>query len=136
MLGNAAVSCKTVPYLLGKGENGYVGRTGADVYAAAWELGGGALLDLLAEESHRYKAYGIETKAPNRFPVGWTPRTFQVVPEPFSEEDEMINSTVKMVRHRIAAAFGELLEFMYTDDGSTVHDDRNRKVRRDQYGLE
>jgi hypothetical protein len=48
----------------------------------------------------------------------------------------MINSTMKMVRHRITAAYGELLEFMYTDDGSTVHNDRNREVLRDRYGLE
>jgi long-chain acyl-CoA synthetase len=58
------------------------------------------------------------------------------LPEPFSEENKMINSTMKMVRHRITAAYGELLEFMYTDDGSTVHNDRNREVLRDRYGLE
>ena len=39
-----------------------------------------------------------------KFPTKWIPSLFQVIEIPFSEENQMINSTLKMVRHKIQLA--------------------------------
>lgn len=92
-----------------------------------------ALLDELEAAFHRYKE---DERTAHRFPVQWTPRTFQIVPDPFSEENKMINSTMKMVRYKINEAYGELLEYMYTDPGERVRNDKNRAVLRDRFELD
>ena len=38
---------------------------------------------------------------------------FQIVEEEFSEENQMINSTLKMVRHKITETYRDKLELMY-----------------------
>ncbi len=48
-----------------------------------------------------------------KFPVKWIPSNFQVIEEPFSEENQMINSTLKMVRHRITETYQDRLDIMY-----------------------
>lgn len=56
------------------------------------------------------------TKQPeflDKFPTKWIPSNFQIVEEEFSEENQMINSTLKMVRHRITETYKDKLELMY-----------------------
>ena len=48
-----------------------------------------------------------------KFPVKWIPSNFQIVEEEFSEENQMINSTLKMVRHKITETYRDKLELMY-----------------------
>jgi long-chain acyl-CoA synthetase len=59
------------------------------------------------------------TKQPeflDKFPVKWIPSNFQIVEEEFSEENHMINSTLKMVRHKITETYLDKLELMYGKD--------------------
>lgn len=111
------------------------------------------LLAELEQEFHRYRTEesgahggtsskgtgsvsGRASDRAGRFPIQWTPRTFQIVPEPFSEENKMINSTMKMVRYRISEVYAELLEYMYTEPGGQLYNDRNRAVLRDRFNVE
>ncbi|UCE94133.1 MAG: AMP-binding protein [Flavobacteriaceae bacterium] len=48
-----------------------------------------------------------------KFPGKWIPSNFQVLEEPFTEENKMINSTLKMVRHKITETYRERLDMMY-----------------------
>ena len=61
----------------------------------------------------------------NRFPEKWLPATFQVLPEPFTEANRMINSTMKMVRHRILETHSERVEYMYTPEGASFVNPKN-----------
>ena len=49
----------------------------------------------------------------DKFPVKWIPSNFQIVEEEFSEENQMINSTLKMVRHKITETYQDKLDLMY-----------------------
>ncbi|MCF7928347.1 MAG: AMP-binding protein [Spirochaetales bacterium] len=60
-----------------------------------------------------------------RFPSLWIPHTFSILPEPFTEENRMINSTMKMVRYKIVEAFEEELDFLYSNEGYNWQNQRN-----------
>jgi len=49
----------------------------------------------------------------DKFPGKWIPSNFQIIGEEFSEENQLINSTLKMVRHRITERYQERLDLMY-----------------------
>ena len=48
-----------------------------------------------------------------KFPGKWIPTNFQLIAEEFSEENQMINSTLKMVRHKITETYQNRLDLMY-----------------------
>ena len=56
------------------------------------------------------------------------PAVFQIVPVPFSDKDGTVNSTMKIVRHRIASIYSELIEYSFTPKGSNTNNDRNRET--------
>lgn len=64
----------------------------------------------------------------NQFPAQWLPATFIILEEPFSEENHMINSTMKMVRHKIREAYQDKIDFMYSTGGNKVVNDINLQV--------
>ncbi len=51
----------------------------------------------------------------NKFPTRWLPATFAIAPEPFSEQNKQLNSTMKMVRHNIVKAYKNLIDIMAKD---------------------
>lgn len=54
-----------------------------------------------------------------KFPGKWVPSNFQIIAEAFSEDNQMINSTLKMVRHKITETYQNRLDLMY---GSKAQD--------------
>jgi long-chain acyl-CoA synthetase len=48
-----------------------------------------------------------------KFPGKWIPSNFQIIAEAFSEDNQMINSTLKMVRHRITETYQNRIDLMY-----------------------
>ena len=59
------------------------------------------------------------------FPDRWLPACFAVLSEPFSEQNQMINSTMKMVRGKIEKAYADRIEYMYTSEGKQLLNPRN-----------
>ena len=53
-----------------------------------------------------------------KFPPKWTPTTLYIASEQFSEENKMINSTLKMVRHKITSHYQSEIDIMYDSGGS------------------
>jgi len=53
------------------------------------------------------------------FQKKWLPSIFRIANEQFSEENKMINSTMKMVRYKITEEYKNLIEVMYTNWGKT-----------------
>ena len=66
----------------------------------------------------------------NQFPEKWIPSTFQIVDEPFTEQNHMINSTMKMVRHKIQEVYHDRIELMYTPEGSNSVNETNKEAVR------
>lgn len=61
----------------------------------------------------------------DQFLAKWIPVTFQIAPEEFSDENQMVNSTMKMVRHKIQEAYQEEIDYMYTPEGAKVVNEKN-----------
>ncbi len=72
-----------------------------------------ALASLLGEEFARLRT---GDRYRSRFPSQWIPSVFRILPEAFSEENRMINSTMKMVRYRIIERYADEIESMYAAD--------------------
>jgi long-chain acyl-CoA synthetase len=61
------------------------------------------------------------------FPERWMPSTFAVLKEPFTEQNQMINSTMKMVRGKIEKAYAARIDYMYTAEGKKIFNEENFK---------
>ena len=59
------------------------------------------------------------------FPHRWLPSTFAVLPEPFTEQNGMVNSTMKIVRNKVEKAYADRIEYMYTPDGKNIFNQEN-----------
>ena len=86
------------------------------------EEGRKAALKKMEEELNKYKKGG---EFEGMFPERWLPSTFAVLPEPFTEQNQMINSTMKMVRGKIEKAYAKRIEFLYTPEGKQILNEKN-----------
>ncbi len=64
----------------------------------------------------------------DKFPKKWIPSSFQILEEEFSEDNKMINSTLKMVRHKITETYQNRLDLMYGSDAQKLALEENIKV--------
>lgn len=64
----------------------------------------------------------------NQFPEIWIPKTFVIAEELFTEQNQMINSTMKMVRHKVLENYKDLVESMYLDEGLQPMNNYNRNA--------
>jgi long-chain acyl-CoA synthetase len=53
------------------------------------------------------------------------PVAFAILSEPFSEQNRMINSTLKVARGEVESVYDETLKFLYTPEGKIITNDRN-----------
>ncbi|HET6559730.1 MAG TPA: AMP-binding protein [Prolixibacteraceae bacterium] len=79
-------------------------------------------LKIIQSEVDAYKAGG---KFANSFPERWLPASIAVLPEAFTEQNQLLNSTLKMVRGKITERFKEELEFIYTPEAKNIQNKMN-----------
>ncbi len=94
-------------------------RNGHDLTS---ESGARAALETIMQQLATFRRGGEHA---GMFPERWLPAVIAVLPEPFSEKNRMINSTMKMVRPAIERAYAERLKFIYTPDGKNLHNSLN-----------
>ncbi len=86
------------------------------------EEGRKAALKLIDASVARFKKGGdLETMFPDR----WLPTGLAILAEPFTEQNQMINSTMKMVRGKIEKAYAERLNYLYTTEGKQLMNQQN-----------
>ncbi len=86
------------------------------------EEGRKAAVKKLEEELAKYKKGG---EFEGMFPERWLPTAFAVLAEPFTEQNQMINSTMKMVRGKIEKAYAARIDYMYTAEGKQPQNQQN-----------
>lgn len=59
------------------------------------------------------------------FPERWLPAAFAVLPEPFTEQNHMVNSTMKIVRGKVEKAYADRIDYAYTPEGKALLNPRN-----------
>ena len=74
------------------------------------------------KELNKYKKGG---EFEGMFPERWLPSTFAILPEPFTEQNQMINSTMKMVRGKIEKAYAQRIDSLYTSEGKQIFNQEN-----------
>ena len=79
-------------------------------------------LKIIQHEFDEYKAGG---KYADSFPERWLPTTITILPEAFTEQNHLLNSTMKMVRGKISEYFNDELEFLYTPEAKNIVNQRN-----------
>ena len=89
------------------------------------EEGGIAALNLIQSELDEYRKGG---KFEAMFPQRWLPAAIVVLEEGFTEENHLMNSTLKIVRGKIAEQYADLIDFLYTPDAKKISNDRNMNV--------
>ena len=91
-------------------------------YDLTTEEGRKDALKKLEKELNKYKKGG---DFEGMFPERWLPSTFGVLAEPFTEQNQMINSTMKMVRGKIEKAYATRIDFLFTPEGKQLMNQEN-----------
>ena len=84
-------------------------------------------LKLIQGEVNAYKAGG---KFGNSFPERWIPTTIAILPEAFTEQNQLLNSTTKMVRGKVTEYFKDELEYLYTPEAKNIQNKMNLEALR------
>ena len=80
------------------------------------------MLELLQDEVNMYRKGGRLFGA---FPERWLPAAVCVLPEPWTEQNHFLNSSMKVVRGRVEEAYKANMEFAYTPEGKNIVNDMN-----------
>lgn len=68
---------------------------------------------ILQQLTKDFHAYVDHPNYHGHFPNLWLPKLFVILPEPFTEQNHMLNSTMKMVRHKVMENYQQLIDAMY-----------------------
>ena len=84
-----------------------------------------AALRLLEGEIGAFREGG---KHAGMFPARWLPAAVAILGEGFTEQNHLLNSTLKMVRGKIAEFYGTRLEHLFTPEAKDIVHPQNRTV--------
>jgi long-chain acyl-CoA synthetase len=79
-------------------------------------------LEIIKQEVDAYRKGG---KFEGMFPERWLPTSIIVLPEAFTEQNHLLNSTMKMVRGKITEYFKVEMDFIYTPDSKEITNLKN-----------
>lgn len=80
------------------------------------------ILSILGAEINAYRVGG---KYAEMFPQRWLPSSIAILREGFTEDNNMLNSTLKMVRPKINEHYTDLLEYLYTPEAKDIKNNQN-----------
>ena len=72
------------------------------------------------------KAYSGKGKHAGHFPERWLPACFAILPEAFTDKNQMLNSTMKMVRGKVSQKYAHTFEFLYTPAARNAVNETNK----------
>ena len=85
------------------------------------EEGKKAMLQKIQDEVNEYK----NGKFAGMFPEQWLPKAIAVLPEAFTEQNHMVNSTMKIVRGKVEEYYADRIEYAYTLEGKELFNEKN-----------
>lgn len=88
----------------------------------ASEAGKKAMLGKIQDEVNMFRKGGRHF---GMFPERWLPAAVCVLPEPFTEKNHMVNSTMKVVRGKVEKAYEDRMAFAYTAEGKNICNEMN-----------
>ncbi|NVO20113.1 MAG: AMP-binding protein [Bacteroidetes bacterium] len=88
-------------------------------------------LHMLEKELQHYKGHGHYNKM---FPQRWLPAAVGILSESFTEENHLMNSTMKMVRGKITDRYQKRIQKLYTSEGKDFFNEENLKAMGELLG--
>jgi long-chain acyl-CoA synthetase len=79
-------------------------------------------LEILQDDMNRYKKGGIYA---DKFPERWLPAAIGVLSEGFTEQNQLMNSTMKIVRGKITEHYAYRIDYLYTPEGKNIVNEMN-----------
>jgi long-chain acyl-CoA synthetase len=80
------------------------------------------IIQLIESQIDQFLAGG---KHEEMFPHRWLPSTFSIIEDGFTEDNQLLNSTLKIVRPKINEYFKDRIAYMYTPQGKNIFNDQN-----------
>jgi long-chain acyl-CoA synthetase len=80
-----------------------------------------AMLQKIQDEVNEYR----NGKFAGMFPEQWLPKAIAVLPEAFTEQNHMVNSTMKIVRGKVEEFYADRIEYAYTPEGKELMNEKN-----------
>lgn len=80
------------------------------------------MLKKIQSEIDSYKKGGVHA---GMFPERWLPAAVAVLPEPFTEQNRMVNSTMKIVRGKVEEFYADRIAYAYTSEGRELLNEKN-----------
>ena len=77
---------------------------------------------IVQKELAKYRSGGCYG---DEFPERWVPAVIAIANEAFTEQNGLVNSTMKVVRNKVEKHFAEAIDHAYTADGKSVDNARN-----------
>jgi long-chain acyl-CoA synthetase len=93
--------------------------------SAQTEEGQDAALRLIESEIGQFKAGGAFA---GEFPERWLPAAVAVLGEGFTEQNQFLNSTLKMVRGKITEFYRDRIDYIFTAEGKDICNPQNRMI--------
>jgi long-chain acyl-CoA synthetase len=62
------------------------------------------------------------------FPARWLPSAVAVLGEPFTEQNQMVNSTMKIVRDKIAEFYKNRIDYLFTPEAKDIVNPQNLTI--------
>ena len=83
---------------------------------------------IIASEVAKYRSGGAFA---DEFPDRWVPAVIAIADEPFTEQNGLVNSTMKVVRNKVEKHFADAIAHAYTPEGKAVDNERNISALKD-----
>ena len=78
--------------------------------------------EIIGGEVAKYRSGG---EYANEFPDRWVPAVIALADEAFTEQNGLVNSTMKVVRNKVEKHFAEAIAHAYTPEGKAIDNARN-----------
>ena len=89
------------------------------------EEGKRLMLQKIQDEVNEYRKGG---KHYGEFPEQWLPKALAILPEAFTEQNHMVNSTMKIVRGKVEQHYQDRIDYAYTPEGKELFNPQNMQA--------
>lgn len=89
-----------------------------------------AMIKAINHDINQYRKGG---KFEGEFPERWLPSTFAILSEGFTQENQLLNSTMKVIRGRVTERYNNLVDLLYTSEGRNIQNEQNRSALKELF---
>jgi long-chain acyl-CoA synthetase len=86
-----------------------------------------AAINIIRQQIDRFRKGGDLSST---FPERWLPTTFAILPESWTEQNGMINSTMKVVRNKVEKTYAQRIDHLFTPEGKNPINAENLNALR------